>query len=351
MSEPCMDINSIGKIIMKSLTKWVLFFGTSTSAWAGSSQTAFVSFKAYEVFSLKAENGSEIKIGEGQLSPRPTPIPENDWQTIGKTLGMKGNLKLCRPTQDLTFDELMAKTSIILKVGRLTRRLESDGTMELTAEEKQTVSSIPICKEFAAYIIDLGKALGLTSDSFSGEAAHHEEPAFSGMMINGISFANEGHGWLTVNSRLTTGQTAISHLGVKYRDYENLLSQSQYDVQLKYTKQPVALRFKKGTTYRTVSEGLEHRESCRKTVYVQQCTYDPETKRGTCEQVPYQVEGRETIRTDIIEEKSTNSIQFMAPDLSRVLGVAQLATKRSYKDSRTIESCDAEAPTPYPTPR
>ena len=338
---------------MKSLTKWVLFLGASSTAWAGSSQTAFVGFKAYEVFSLKAENGSEIKIGEGQLSSRPTPIAENDWLSIEKKLGMKGNLKLCRASQDLTLDEFMAKTSIMTELSQLTSRLEREGVLELTSEERLTVASTPNCKEFSNFILDLGKALGLTSDSLLGDTALSAPQALSGTMVNGIEFANEGHGWLTVNSRLTTGQTAISHLGVKYRDYENLLSQDQYDIQFQYTKQPIALRFKKGKTYRTVTQGLEHRQSCSKTVYVQQCTYDPETKRGKCEQVPYQVEGTETRRADLVEEKSTNSIQFMVPDLSRVLGVAQLATKRSYEDSRIIEYCNAQAqaPTPTPTPR
>ncbi|MEI8027533.1 MAG: hypothetical protein WCI18_14395 [Pseudomonadota bacterium] len=47
---------------MKRLAHLFLCLGASSSAWAGSSETTFVGFKAFEVFSLKAENGSEIKI-------------------------------------------------------------------------------------------------------------------------------------------------------------------------------------------------------------------------------------------------------------------------------------------------
>jgi len=341
-----------GSMILKHVTKWILVLGASTSAWAGKSETRFSDFKAYEVFPLKAENGSEIKIGEGQLSPRPTPIDVNDWLTIGKKLGMIGNQKLCRPMEDLTTDELLAKISLITNLSALARRINRDGVTELSIEEKQVVASTPNCKEFSTYISDLGKALGLTSESFFADPSTDLEPElFSATMISGLSFANEGHGWLTVTSRLSTGQTAVSHLGVKYRDFESLLSQSQYDVAFKYTKQPVALCFKRGKTYRKVSEGYDQRQTCSKTVYVQKCTYDPETKLGKCEQVPYMVEGTEIIRIDQVEESFTNLVQFMAPDFSRTLGVARLTSQRSHEDKHLVQSCNATGPAPEPYPR
>ncbi|MEI8027532.1 MAG: hypothetical protein WCI18_14390 [Pseudomonadota bacterium] len=291
------------------------------------------------------------------MTPRPTPIYENDWLSLGKKLGMKGNQKLCRPENELTFDELIARLSLKIDLSRLVSRIDTDGNTELTVEEKQVVSSTPICTEFADYIKLLGKALGLTSDSFLGDTSTDLDPeAFSGTMINGISFANEGHGWLIVNNRLTSGQTAISHLGVKYRDFDRLLSERQYDVEFKYTKQPAALRFKRGKTIRKVTEGVDRkRETCTRIFYVQHCTYDPQAKQGKCEQVPYEAQGTEVTRVDLVEESFTNTVQFMAPDFSKVLGVAQLASKRSFEESHLDERCDATAPGPnlypYPTPR
>jgi hypothetical protein len=55
---------------MIRIAKWLMMISASTSAWANKTETTFVGFQAYEVFSLKAENGSEIKIGEGQLTAR-----------------------------------------------------------------------------------------------------------------------------------------------------------------------------------------------------------------------------------------------------------------------------------------
>jgi hypothetical protein len=330
---------------MIRIAKWLMMISASTSAWANKTETTFVGFQAYEVFSLKAENGSEIKIGEGQLTPRPTPVAKGDWQAIGKSLGMKGDLKYCKWSGSMSSEEILQYVIFTGKIETLIDRVNREGSI-LSPEDKRLVISIPVCKEFAELISELGEALGLTSDSLLS-AEPLEEDAFSGTMVSGISFANEGHGWLIVNNRLSTGQTAIAHLGVKYRDFLTLLSSRQKDIEFKYTKQPVALRFKQGKVNRKEIKGYESRRTCSKTVYVQECTYDPETKKGKCVQVPYDVEGSQTERTDTIEETFTNQIQYMTPDLSKVLGVAHLATKTSseYTDRGY---CEVKEPTPRP---
>jgi hypothetical protein len=332
---------------MKRIAKWLMIVSASSSAWGKTSETTVLGFKAFEVFSLKAENGSEIKIGEGQLTPRPTPIPKGDWQAMAKALGMKGDRKHCKPSESMTPMERFDKTALRLDIQLLADRVSRQDPTR-SPKDKTLITSIPNCKEFADVISYLGDALGLTSDTLTfGEPFEMDKETLSGTMVSGISFANEGHGWLIVNNRLSTGQTAIAHLGVKYRDFESLLLNSEQDIEFKYTKQPVALRFKRGKIDRKVTEGHQSRRTCSKVVYVQECTYDPVTKKGKCQQVPYDVEGSETNRTDYVEESITHQIQYRTPDFSKVLGVIELVTKTSYEDDRS-GLCEVQEPNPQP---
>jgi hypothetical protein len=332
---------------MKRIAKCLLVVSASTSAWGKTTETTVLGFKAFEVFSLKAENGSEIRIGEGQITPRPTPIPKGDWQAMAKALGMKGDRKHCKPSESMTPMERFEKAALRLDIQLLADRVSRQDST-LSAKDKSLITSAPNCKEFADVISNLGEALGLTSDTLTfGEPLESDQDALSGTMINGISFANEGHGWLIVNNRLSTGQTAIAHLGVKYRDFESLLWKGEQDIAFKYTKQPVALRFKRGKFDRKVKEGYESRRKCSKIVYVQECTYDPATQKGKCQQVPYDVEGTETYRTDYVEESLGHQIQYRTPDLSRVLGVVELATKITYENNRS-GLCEVQEPNRQP---
>jgi hypothetical protein len=224
-----------------------------------------------------------------------------------------------------------------------------DSNATLTQEERRVLTSIPYCKEWADKITFFGNALGLTSEPlpFPSNKQNLDQDGFEGTLLTGIGFANEGHGWLIVNNRLSTGQTAVAHLGVKYRDYQSLLSSANKEIEFKYTKQPVALRFKSIRGTRKVTEGYGQLKSCTETIYIQECTRDPGTGRGECKQVPYDVEGSKRVRTDIVEETSTNLIEYTTPDFSKVLGVAQLATKSTYEDI-DWGTCEVQQPTPYP---
>ena len=234
---------------MKRLAHCLILGAISSAAWAGTTETTFVGFKAYEVFSLKAENGSEIKIGEGKVSPREkTPIAKDDWQALGKALGVKGDLKYCKPKpiEDMSIEEMMKYFDYTRPITSLQIKLVGDSNATLTQEERRVLTTIPYCKEWADKITFFGNALGLTSEPlpFPSDKLNLDQDGFEGTMITSIGFANEGHGWLIVNNRLSSGQTAVAHLGVKYRDYQSLLSSANKEIEFKYTKQPVALRFR-----------------------------------------------------------------------------------------------------------
>jgi hypothetical protein len=311
----------------------------SVSAFAGPFVTTTLGFKAYEVFSLKAENGSEIKIGEGKISPRPVLIDANDWKSIGKALGVQGNLKFC-DRDKLSIEDFLKSIEIKTDASSIARRLENEYGTGIKPEEQGKIKSIPSCLAFSEVIIDLGKALNLTTSGVSLVDIHSNQDNFTDpTMISQIGFADEGHGWLTARNRLTTGQNAVFHLAVKTKDFVGLLAKAQHDVTLQYTKQPVALRFVQKKYTRKVIEGYEHTESCTGTVYKDRCTYDPETKTGKCEKVPYTVEGTRTYRIDDVIDTYFTQIQFMSADFSRVLGAADVKDEATYED-RDWGNCD-----------
>ena len=120
---------------MKRLAHCLILGAISSSALAGTTETTFVGFKAYEVFSLKAENGSEIKIGEGKVSPREkTPIAKDDWQALGKALGAKGEQKYCKtnPMEEMSFEEMMKYLDYTRPITSLQIKLLADNNASLT---------------------------------------------------------------------------------------------------------------------------------------------------------------------------------------------------------------------------
>lgn len=308
------------------------FAAVSLPSFAGPFVTTTLGFKAYEVFNLKAENGSEIKIGEGKLSPRPVPIDVKNWQAIGKAIGLQGNLKFCDRSR-LSTDEILESFMIQGEVRKITLRLKDEYGSPLSSAERTSVIKLPNCQLYAETIIELGKALNLTTDQFALADGKVEHDNFlDGTMISQLSFADEGHGWLTVKNRLTTGQNAIFHLAVKTKQFTGLLGSKQHDVTLQYTKQPVALRFAQKHHSRKVEKGYEHNESCTGIKYVDRCTYDPETKTGKCEKVPYTVEGTRTYRIDEVVETYFTQVQFMSSDFSRVLGAADIKNQATFEE-------------------
>jgi hypothetical protein len=318
--------------MLKKLIIGSSFATVSLSSFAGPFVTTTLGFKAYEVFKLKAENGSEIKIGEGKLSPRPVPIDVKNWQAIGKAIGLQGNLKLCDRGR-LSTDELLESMRIESEVTRITLRLKEEYGSPLSPAERASVIKLPNCQLYANTIVELGKVLNLTTDRLALADGNVEQDNFlDGTMISQLSFADEGHGWLTVKNRLTTGQNAIFHLAVKTKQFTGLIGARQHDVSLQYTKQPVALRFVQKHHSRKVEEGYDRTESCTGTKYVDRCTYDPETKTGKCEKVPYTVEGTRTYRVDEVVETYFTQVQFMSSDFSRVLGAADIKNQATYED-------------------
>jgi hypothetical protein len=288
-------------------------------------ETRFVSFKAYEEFSIVTTDHQTITLGKGQLSPRPRARPTNDWRLIGKSFGMKDNSRFC---SSQVFDDMLKRYSDAGDLLELGLTLRSEDRHQLKGEEAKKVAAMPLCAELEAGLIELVRLVPYFEDPTAPTP-----PANGSDMIVNTVLSDEGHGWLVINNRLTDGQQAIIHTGTKVKE-GRFVSASDLSISSSTTKQPFAIRKDLASfSKKDLGGGSYERRTCYETVYRNECTYDPETRRGRCELVPYSVEGTRRVSWTNIEYTYINEVNFVDKDNdSRVLGVLTLETKEITRD-------------------
>jgi hypothetical protein len=329
----------------------------ANNAFADLGTTRFVSFKAYEEFEIKTTDGKAVVLGKGQLSPRPLPRPTADWRQIGRSFGLKENPSLCDSQQ---IDDILIRTKNSARLITIVSRIEREFRDELLPEEAKELAAMPLCIEISAFLPALARLIPNYPTSSGGSIGNG-----SGLMVVNTTLSDEGHGWVVLNARLTDGKQAIIHTGHKVKNatnhFEGLIAKGEADITAKISQQPFAVKkiLKKRSSEKRAL-GRTRTRSCSVTEYRTQCTYDPVTKKGTCERVPYTIEGTETTLYTDVDETRVNDFQILSADKQRLLGVITLESKYSGVDIE-FGNCSAAAipadprfpepsPVPFPSP-
>lgn len=272
---------------------------------------------------------------------------------------MKENPALCSSQQ---IDDMLIRMESTTKIISIMSQIERESRDELLPEEAKTLAAMPLCNEISSLLPSLVKLVPNYPDSSAGSIGGGNA---GGMMIVNSTLSDEGHGWAVLNSRLTDGKQAIIHTGHKVKEATNifngLIAKSSADITAKISQQPFAVKkiLKKKTSEKHAL-GRTFTRSCTVTEYRTQCTYDPVTKQGKCERVPYTIEGTETTTYTDVDETRLNDFQIYSADNQRLLGVLTLETKYTSTDM-DFGGCSAApipadprfpggGPIPFPAP-
>ncbi len=310
--------------------------------------TSLKSFQIFTPFSVVSQQGHTLKIGQDNHTPPPTNDPHDG--SIGDKLGMKGDVALCAANSDLSEAQQAKVADLKRRLNGIIKHLSDSGTGSLLPGEKNTVRETPNCQTFAAEINKIGELLNIMPSSPDSPSDSGDTNA-TDISISGIRFADEGHGWLTLNANLTNGETARFHLGIKTKDAESVLASREKTISTALTQQSTGLRFKLIDHQDDVKTN-ERTETCSETRYQNICRYNPSTHQNECRNEPYTVYGERSVETTYYSDTYTYTVEFLSSDLSKVLGTAnvQTDTHRTFTSHGTCYTHSNPPPFPYPQP-
>ncbi len=334
---------------MKTRLMLLSLASTATLIGCGDNFSASTYLKKFEVFtpfSVVSQQGRTLKIGQDNQGPTPTNNTHDG--SIGDKLGMKGDMALCADSSNLSDNQRAKVADLKRRLNGIIQHLTSSGSGSLLAGEKNTVRETPNCQAFAAEINKIAELLNITS---SAPDSPSNPQTGESVNIKGIHFADEGHGWLTLNASLTNGEIARFHLGIKTKEAESVLASRERVISTSLTQQSTGLRFKI-IDHQDDTRTSESTESCSETRYQTVCHYNASTKQNECRSEPYYVYGERSVSTTYYSDTYTYKVEFLSSDLSKVLAVANLQTDtdRSFTTHGTCYIHNAPRPFPYPNP-
>ncbi len=277
--------------------------------------TLLKSFSSSSPFQVNMDKGGGVQIGKDA----PAPAPKKSAGSFADQLGLKGDLALCAPESMLSVDQRAKAADLRRRLDDIVSRLQSGGHT-LFAGEKNTLKETPNCASFEDEIQKIGEIV------FPKTVA--EPPVVipgSTISIAAVDFNDEGHGWLVLRAKLTNGNTATFHLGVKTENARALLSSNDYVVGTELTKQSVGLRFHL-VNQNSNTDTINGKESCTEIRYRNVCVFNPELKREDCHQESYTLYGTRSVETTFFTQDYDFTVDFVSADLTTSKASAALTT-------------------------